>query len=93
MKMKFSKTKMNVTVRAEKVDEKNGVVCLVSMFPSRVMVLSLSLHFLHIWAGISKKSESVKAIYMYESERSRYALLQNGAVYYGTTYCYREIRV
>ena len=62
--MKFSKTKMNVTVRAEKVDEKNGVVCLVSMFPSRVMVLTLSLHFLQFCADLSKKSESVKAIYM-----------------------------
>ena len=30
------------TVRAEKVDEKNGVNCLVSMFPSWVMVLKLS---------------------------------------------------
>ena len=30
------------TVRAEKVDEKNGVICLVSMFPSWVMVLKLS---------------------------------------------------
>ena len=30
------------TVRAEKVDEKNGVICLVSMFPSWVMVFKLS---------------------------------------------------
>ena len=74
MKMKFSKTKMNVTVIAEKVDEKNGVVCLVSMFPSRVMVLTLSLQFLQLCADLSKKSESVKAIYIYESERSRCAL-------------------
>ena len=29
-------------VKAEKVDEKNGVICLVSMFPSWVMVLKLS---------------------------------------------------
>ena len=35
------------TVRAEKVDGKNGVICLVSMLPSRVMVLKLSkkVHF------------------------------------------------
>ena len=33
---------MNVTVRAEKVDkEKNRVICPVSIFPSRVMVLIL----------------------------------------------------
>ena len=30
------------TARAEKVDEKNGAICLVSMFPLRVMVLKLS---------------------------------------------------
>ena len=30
------------TVRAEKLDEKNGVSCLVSMLPSCVMVLKLS---------------------------------------------------
>ena len=35
------------TVRSEKVDEKNGVICLVSMFPSWVMVCKLSkkVHF------------------------------------------------
>ena len=30
------------TVRSQKVDEKNGVICLVSMFPAWVMVLKLS---------------------------------------------------
>ena len=30
------------TVRAEKVDEKNGVICLASIFSSRVMVIKLS---------------------------------------------------
>ena len=30
------------TIRVEKVDEKNWVVCLVSMFPSWVMVCKLS---------------------------------------------------
>ena len=29
-------------VRAGKVDEKNGVICLVSMFPSWVIALKLS---------------------------------------------------
>ena len=35
------------TVRAEKVDEKNGVICLVSMFPSWVKVCknSKKVHF------------------------------------------------
>ena len=30
------------TVKAEKVDEKNGVMCLFSMFPSWVMVLKFT---------------------------------------------------
>ena len=61
------------TVRSEKVDEKNGVICLVSMFPSWVMVLKLSkkVHFLQFCADLSKKSKSIKAIYIYASERSR----------------------
>ena len=32
---------MSQTVRAQKVDEKNAVICLVSFFLSRVMVLKL----------------------------------------------------
>ena len=62
------------TVRAEKVDDKNGVICLVSMLPSRVMVLKLSkkVYFLRFYADLSKKSKSIKAIYIYTSEGSRY---------------------
>ena len=37
----FSNTKMNAT-NTEKVDEKNGVICLASMFPSWGMVRKLS---------------------------------------------------
>ena len=33
---------MSQTVRAEKIDDKNGVISLVSMFLSRVMILKLS---------------------------------------------------
>ena len=52
------------TVRAEKVNEKNGVICLVSMFHSWVMVFNLSkkIHFLQYCADLSKKSNSIKAI-------------------------------
>ena len=41
---------MNATVKAGKVDEKNRVICLVSMFPSKVVVLTLSqkVHFFNI---------------------------------------------
>ena len=51
------------TVRAEKVDEKSGVICLKF------------------------------AIYIYASERFRYALSENGIVYYAMTYCLGDIRV
>ena len=54
------------TVRAETVDEKNEAICLVFMFSTWVMVLKLS--------EFSKKSKSTKSIYIYASERSRYAL-------------------
>ena len=61
---------MNNTVRLEKVDEKDGVIRPVSMFPSSVMVLKLSkkVHFLQFCADLSKKSKSVKAIYIYAYE-------------------------
>ena len=64
------------TVRAEKVDGNDGVVCLVATFPSRVMFLKLSktVDFLQFCVDRSKKSKSVKAVYIYEPERSRYAL-------------------
>ena len=83
------------TVRSEKVDEKNGVICLVSMFLSWVMVLKLSkkVHFLQFCADLSKKSKSIKAIYIYASERSRYALSENGIVYYAMTYCFGDISI
>ena len=46
------------TVRALKVDEKNGVICLVSMFPSLVMVLKMLKidQILHFYADVSKNS-------------------------------------
>ena len=66
------------TVRAEKVDEKNGVICPVSMFPSRVMVCKLSkkVNFLQSCVDLSKKSksESAKTIYICASESSHYTL-------------------
>ena len=70
------------TVRSENVDEKNEVIFLVSMFPSCVMVLKLSkkVHILQICADLSKTSKFIKAIYMYASERCRYALSENGIV-------------
>ena len=48
------------------------------------MVLKLSkiVSFLQFFADISKKSKAVIAIYVYASESSRFALLENGVGYY-----------
>ena len=51
-------------VRPEKVDGKNEVIFLFSMFSSSVMVLKLykEAHFLQFCADLSKKSKYVKTI-------------------------------
>ena len=50
-----------------------------------VLKLSKKVYFLEFCASRSKKSKSIKAIYMYTSERSRYVLSENGIVYYAMT--------
>ena len=76
------------TARAEKVDQKNGVICLGSTFPSGVMVLKLSKKciFLQFCADLSKKSKSVKAIYIYASECFHYSLTENHMVCRGLSH-------
>ena len=71
------------TVWMEKVDKENGVICLVSMLPSWVMILKLStkVHILQFCANLRKKSESIKVICIYASERSCYALLENSILF------------
>ena len=70
--------------RAEKVEEKNGVICVVLMFPSWVMILKLAkkVFFFNFVLTSAKKSKHVKTIYIYASERSRYALSENVIFYY-----------
>ena len=65
------------------------------MFPSKVRVLKLSkkVNFLQFCADLSKKSKSVKTIYIYVSERSCYALSENVNVYYAIGYCFGDIKV
>ena len=41
--------------------------------------------FLQFCPDLSKKSKSIKAIYIYAAEGSRYALSENGIVYYAMT--------
>ena len=68
--------------RVEKADGKNGVICVVSMFPSCVIILKLlkKVHFLQFCADLSKKSKYIKAIYIYASEWSCYPLSKNGII-------------
>ena len=48
-----------------------------------VRKLSKKVYFLQVCADLSKKSKSVKAIYIYASESSHYTLSENGMVYRG----------
>ena len=48
--------------------------------------LSKKVHFLQLCADLTKKFKSIKAIYIYASESSRYALSENGIVYYAMTW-------
>ena len=63
----FSDTKINITDSKSSKSgwKKNGVVCLVSFFPSWVMVVKLQkiVHFLQIYTDLSKKSKFIKAIF------------------------------
>ena len=83
------------TVRAEKVDEKIEVICLVFMFPSWIMVCKLSkkVHFLQFCADLSKKSTLGEAIYIYASKSSNYALSENAMVYRGLSHHSWDIRI
>ena len=82
-----------ITNRAQKVDEKNRVICLVSFFPSWVMVLKLLkiVYFFQICADLRKKSKSIKAIYLYPSERPHHVLLENNMFYKGLSNSSRDI--
>ena len=82
---------MNITNRSEKIDVKKWDH--LSSFHVPFLKLSKKVHFLQFCADLSKKSKSIKAIYIYASERSRYALSENGIVYYAMTYCFEDISV
>ena len=80
------------TVRDERVNEKSRIICLVSFFPSWVMVLKLPkiVQFLQICADLSKKSKSIKTIYLYPSERPHHALSENSMFYRGLSNSSRD---
>ena len=55
--------------------------------------LSKKVDFLRFCADLSKKSKSVKAIYIHATERPCCTLSENGIVYYAMTYLFGDIRV
>ena len=97
----FSNSKKNITNSLiGKSIWKNGIICLVSMFPSWVMVLKLSKECIScnfVLNSARNLSLLKQFTYMhftfYISERSRYTLSENGIVYYAITYCFRDISV
>ena len=50
-----------------------------------ILKLSKKVHFFNFVLTSAKKPKYIKAIYIYASERSRYALSENGIVYYART--------
>ena len=65
------------------ISEKIGSFVKFPFFPSWVMVPKLpkTVHFLQIYADLSKKINSIKAIYLYPSERPHQALSENSIIY------------
>ena len=70
------------TVRAQRAD---GKICLVSFFPSWIMVIKLPkiVLFLQIYADLCRKSKSVKAIYLCPSKRPDHTISENSMFYRG----------
>ena len=58
-----------------------------------VLKLSEKVHLLQFCVELSKKCKSIKEIYIYVSERFRYALSENNVVSYAMTYCLADVRV
>ena len=82
-------------VEQKKKMKKNGVICVVFMFPSSIMILKLLkkahlFNFVLTWAN---KFKYAKASYIYGSETSRYTLSENVIVCYAMTECFEDISV
>ena len=73
------------TLRAEKVDQKNGVICFLPELWSKT-VQKKKVFLLQLCADLNKKSKSIKAIYIYTSESSLSILSENGMVYRGPSH-------
>ena len=99
MKTNFENFQMKIwilqTIGTQKVDAKTGVICLVSFFPSWVMVLKFPkiVSFLQFFVDVSKDSKVVIAIYVYVSESSCSVLLENGTGYYAMILSLEDISI
>ena len=89
MNFDYFQTQRWMLQTAEKVDEKNGVICLVSQFPSWVIVLKLSrkVHFSQFCADFGKKSKPIKTIYINAFESSPCTLSDYAMVCTGLSHC------
>ena len=75
--------------------KKNGVICVVFMSPfwhNPEIVKKVNFSIL-CWPQQKSLKQFVKAIYIYASETSRYALSENVIVYYAMTSCFEDISV
>ena len=54
--------------------------------------MSKKVHFLKFCADLSKKSQSIKVIYIHAAKRSCCTITENGIVYYAMTYLFGDIR-
>ena len=80
---------MMKTVRAENIDEKKWYHLQsfhVSFLTYMVLKLPKKVHFLQLCVDLSKKSKSVKVIYVYTSESSHNFISENGMVYTGLSH-------
>ena len=82
-------------IRTEKINKKMFFFvhfpCLLPDLWS--LKLSKKVHFLKFCADLSKKSKSIKAIYVHATERSCCTITENGIVYSAMTYLFGDIRI
>ena len=84
---------MSQTIRAERVSRKNGIICLVSMFLSRVMVIKLSkkVHFCNFMLT-SPRNLNILKQFTYMRLRGLITHFQK-MVLFMLCYCFWDIRV
>ena len=70
--------------------EKNGIICLVSMFPTEFWSVNCPKRCIFtILCWLQQKS--IEAIYIYASESSHYTLSENAMVYRCLSHCLWEL--